>query len=61
MEYETIYGTRTYAVESVTKIYCTDFSLLEVTTDNRLTLVTCVMNEKDYRWVVQGVEMSHIL
>ncbi len=57
IKYTTIYGTRSYAVESITKIYCTDFSLLDVTTDNRISLVTCVMNESDYRWVVQGVEV----
>lgn len=57
IKYSTSYGTRSYAVESVTKIYCTDFSLLEVTTDNRITLVTCVADDADYRWVVQGVEV----
>lgn len=58
MEYTTIYGTRTYAVVSVTKIYCTDFSLLSMTTDNRLTLITCVEDERDYRWAVQAVEVT---
>lgn len=57
IEYTTIYGTRTYAVQSITKIHCTDFSLLDVTTDNRISLVTCVTDESDYRWVVQGVEV----
>ncbi len=57
IKYTTIYGTRTYAVESITKIYCTDFSLLDVTTDNRISLVTCVADQSDYRWVVQGVEV----
>lgn len=57
IKYTTIHGTRTYAVESITKIYCTDFSLLDVTTDNRISLVTCVANDADYRWVVQGVEV----
>lgn len=57
IKYTTIYGTRTYAVESITKIYCTDFSLLDVSTDNRISLVTCVADDADYRWVVQGVEV----
>lgn len=50
-------GTRTYAVTSVTKISETDNSMLTATTDNRITLFTCVRNQAAYRWCVQAVEV----
>ena len=53
----TALGTRTYAVTSVMKVDETDNSMLEATTDNCITLVTCVRNERDQRWCVRGVEI----
>ena len=50
-------GTRTYAVTSVSKISETDNSMLEATSDNCITLFTCVMNEREYRWCVRAVEV----
>ncbi len=50
-------GTRTYAVTSVEKISDTDNSLLTATTENCLTLFTCVRNESSYRWAVRAVEI----
>lgn len=49
-------GTRTYAVTSVMKVSETDNSMLESTSDNCITLYTCVMNEREYRWCVRAVE-----
>ncbi len=49
-------GTRTYAVVSVEKISETDRSGLAATYENTLTLYTCVMNERPYRWCVTAVE-----
>lgn len=49
-------GTRTYEVVSVSKVSETDRSSLAPTTDNRITLYTCVRNERDQRWCVQAVE-----
>lgn len=51
-------GTRTYAVTSVNKISETDNSMLENTSDNCLTLYTCVRDERDYRWCVRAVEVA---
>lgn len=48
-------GTRTYLVTSVNKISETDNSLLAPTTDNCITLFTCVRNESAYRWAVRAV------
>lgn len=54
--YTTSAGTRTYAVETVTKIRNDDWSYLESTADNRITLITCVAGNADLRWCVQAVE-----
>ena len=47
-------GTRTYSVYSVQKVSVNDVSVLNPTTDNVVTLVTCVMNQPQYRWCVQA-------
>lgn len=49
-------GTRTYEVISVTKVLETDTSGVAATSDNRLTLYTCVRDQRDYRWMVQAIE-----
>ena len=56
MTYETKLGKRTYVVDSVTKIKDTDWSKLQYTSDNRLTLITCVENVGDQRLCVQAIE-----
>lgn len=48
-------GTRTYAVASVEKVLGTDTSGTADTTDDRITLYTCVKDQKAYRWQVQAV------
>ncbi len=50
-------GTRTYEVVSVSKVIETDRSGLDATTENMITLYTCVMNQRDYRWCVKAVEI----
>lgn len=47
---------RKYKVETATVIKDTDWTYLENTDDNRVTLITCVENEPDYRRCVQAVE-----
>ncbi len=49
-------GTRTYCVTSVQKISETDSSGTASTSDNRITLFTCVRNEREYRWCVTAEE-----
>ena len=53
----TALGTRTYSVTSVAKVDVMDSTMLEATSDNCITLFTCVMNESEYRWCVRGVEI----
>ena len=54
----TALGTRTYAVSSVTRIDVTDTSGLSATSNNQITLYTCVANQPAYRWCVCGVELA---
>ena len=54
----TMLGTRTYSVTSVQKISETDSSATGSTSDNRITLFTCVRNESAYRWCVTAVERA---
>lgn len=51
-------GTRTYEVVSVQKVLETDNSGTASTTDNRMTLYTCVRDQREYRWQVQAVEVK---
>ena len=55
--YTTIYGTRTYAVETVEIIDSTDWSYLQSTADNRVTLTTCLADQPSKRVCVQAVEV----
>lgn len=56
--YETVYGIRTYEVTSVETISNTDWSRLQGTADNRITLVTCLADHPELRVCVQAVEKS---
>lgn len=53
----TAYGTRTYKVFSVQKVSETDTSCLKDSATNMITLVTCVANERTYRYVVQAYQV----
>ena len=48
-------GTKTYEVYSVSKISSDDFSALNDSRDDIITLITCVNNQPDYRWCVQAI------
>ena len=56
--YTTIYGTRTYQVTMVKVIASNDWSYLQGTADNRITLTTCLENQPAKRICVQAVEKS---
>ena len=56
--YTTIYGTRTYAVTMVKIIANNDWSYLQGTVDNRITLTTCLENHPESRVMVQAVEVK---
>ena len=55
--YETALGTRYYQVSAIVEIADDDWSYLDRTDDNRITLITCIVGEDDKRLVVQGTEI----
>ena len=55
--YTTVYGKRIYRVVISTIIEDTDWSYLQKTEENRLTLITCVENEPEYRRCIQAIEI----
>ena len=54
--YTSFLGTKEYEVNKVVQVNATDWTLLEDTDDNILTLVTCVKNEPNLRFIVQAIE-----
>ena len=54
----TLLGTRTYSVASVEKVSVNDSSGTAPTTDNRVTLYTCVMDQPEYRWCVTAIQQG---
>ena len=54
--YQTNFGARRYVVKTIVTIDETDFSYLQETGDNRITLITCVTNNPTKRLCVQAVE-----
>ena len=56
--YTTVYGTRTYKVVFVGTISSTDWSYLQATADNRITLTTCLANRPNFRVCVQAVAVK---
>ena len=56
--YTTIYGTRTYEVVLVKTIASTDWSYLQATADNRITITTCLANQSVFRlwkWIAKTI------
>ena len=61
---EIIYTTfnncsKIYHVETIIQINDDDWSYLEDTLDNRITIITCVKNQPNQRLVVQALEESY--
>lgn len=57
LTYKTKFFTRQYKVDCKKVIYETDWSMLEATQDNKLTLITCIKNKRNQRLCVQGTEI----
>ena len=51
---------KTYIVDVIEIIEDTDWSYLENTEENKITLITCVENEPKYRRCIQGTEESNM-
>lgn len=56
INYISFLGTRQYEVVQIEEIEETDFNFLKHTTDNRLTLITCIVGKPSMRLCVQAVE-----
>ena len=56
--YTTMYGTRTYQVTMVAIISNTDWSYLQFSADNRITITTCLEDHPESRVCVQAVEVK---
>ena len=56
--YKTKYGQRTYIVNNKIEILDTDWSPLENTQENKLTLITCINNKVNQRLCVQAVQTN---
>lgn len=57
IRYETSLGTRTYGVSSVEIIQWTDWSPLNPSGDNQITIITCLAGQPEKRVCVQAVEV----
>ena len=55
--YKTNLGTRTYKITVKTNIKEADFSYLEDTKDNRITMITCIEDKPTERLVVQAIQI----
>lgn len=51
-------NTKQYEVESIMIISEQDWSYLQQTDDNRITLITCVNNQPSYRLCIQAKEIT---
>lgn len=58
IKYKTKFFDRTYIVDNIQVIYETDWSLLEPTEENKLTLITCITNKRPQRLCVQATEIK---
>jgi len=58
IRFTTAAGEKTYRVESSAVVHESDWSLFGMTSDNRLTLVTCVQTDASMRLVVQALEIT---
>ena len=59
IQYQTAFGVREYAVQTIAEICQYDWSYLGRTEDNRITLITCISGQAHLRLVVQAVEIEN--
>lgn len=58
IKYSSCLGNKEYQIETIKQIEETDWSMLEDTNDNRITIITCVKNQPNLRLCVQGIEIN---
>lgn len=58
IKYKTKFYGRTYVVDNIQVILETDWSLLQSTEENKLSLITCITNKRKQRLCVQAIEKT---
>lgn len=58
VKYKTKFYERKYVVDNIQSIYETDWSLLQNTKENKLTMITCIPNRREQRLCVQATEIK---
>ena len=56
IKYSSALGNKEYIVTTVKEIKETDWTMLDNTKDNRITIITCIRNQPELRLCVQGIE-----
>ncbi|MCI8587241.1 MAG: class D sortase [Clostridia bacterium] len=57
LTYKTKFYTKQYKVDNIKVILDTDWSLLQDTENNKITMITCIANKKRQRLCVQATEI----
>ena len=58
IKYKTKFYERTYVVDNIQVILETDWSLLQSTEENKLSLITCITNKRNQRLCVKAMEKT---
>ncbi len=58
IKYSSCLGNKEYKISTIKQIEETDWSMLENTEDNRLTIITCVKGQRNLRLCVQALEIK---
>lgn len=58
IKYSSCLGNKEYEITTIKQIEETDWSMLESTIDNRITIITCVKGQSNLRLCVQGIEVK---
>ena len=58
IKYSSCLGNREYEITTIKQIEETDWSMLEDTEDNRITIITCVRNQPPLKLCVQATEIK---
>lgn len=56
IKYSSCLGNKEYKISTIKQIEETDWTMLEDTKDNRITIITCVKGQRNLRLCVQAIE-----
>lgn len=56
--YKTKFYERQYKVDNIKVIFEDDWSMLQNTEDNKITMITCIANKKNQRLCVQATQIA---